>query len=110
MSTESPVRDIMIEIITHESVGLPAIEAAGEVIAADAAANIRMADAQGHSTMNAMMDGMSKYKAEIETAEKAWSAFKEASARPNAFDPAPNEALEQTLKEIRRGLDQIGTK
>ena len=102
----------MIEIITHERVGLPAIQAAGEGIAADAAANMRMAEVRGGATMAARnacpgMDAIERAKAEIEMAEKAWSTFKDASGHSNAFDPAPNEALATALNEIRRHLDQI---
>jgi hypothetical protein len=108
MATESPIRDIMIEIITDERVGLPAIRAAGDVIAADAAVNIRMADAHGHSTLSAMTEAVGKYKATIDVAANAWCTFKEASSPHEPFRSAPNEALEQALTDVRRALDRVG--
>jgi hypothetical protein len=98
----------MIEAITDDRTGLPAILAAGLVIAADAEANIRMADAQGHSSLDKTAAGVKAYEAECESALKAWSSFKESIAREGVFSETAQEALEAAMIAIRSGLDKIG--
>jgi len=110
MTTNSPILDIMIEIVTNESSGLFAIQAAGEVIAADAAFNIRMADAHGgsgHGTAAGMMGHMRAYEAQVETAQKAWSAFKDELASGHVLRLEPHEGLEAALRGVRGKLNEM---
>jgi len=102
--------DTMIEILTNDAIGLPAVQLAGEVIAADAAFNIRMAAAHGrtgHSTADRMMGRINAYAVEIANAQAAWRSFGEAVARIGAFSAGPHEELERALRAIRETLDKL---
>lgn len=110
MPTESPLRDIMIEIVTSEIVGLPAIEVAGAIISADAAFSSRMGDAhgrRGHSTVVKMFERIRAYEAEVEKARTAWMTFKDLVGQKGVLTLEPHEALERTLNEIRQTLDAL---
>jgi hypothetical protein len=109
MPTESPLRDIMIEIVTSETVGLPAIELAGAIISADATFSSRMADAHGrtgHATAAEMFERIRAYEAEVEKARTAWTTFKELGGK-GVLTLEPHEALEQTLTEVRQILNAL---
>gem|GEM_PF-6159910 len=107
MPTNSPLLDLVIEIVTTENVGLPTIEAAGEVISADAAFNIRMADAQGNTTFETMRRTAREYEAEVESLRAAWTSFKEAIETHGVFQSEPHETLVAALNSVRDRLTKI---
>ena len=107
MPTKSPLLDLMIEIVTNETVGLPTIRAAGEVISGDAEFNIRMADAQGHTTFEAMRRAAKAYEAEVASLGAAWSVFREAMEREGVFKAEPHEVLVRALNYTRKRLAKM---
>lgn len=110
MPTNSPILDIMIEVVTNEAIGLPAVQAAGEVIAADAAFNLRMSDEHGpsgHGTAAGMMEHIKAYQGEVERVQKAWAAFKGEIAAGGMLRVEPHDALERALRDLRRTLDEM---
>lgn len=109
MRTSSPILDLMVDIVSNDFSGLLVIRGAGEVIAADAAFNLRMANAHGasgHGSATRMLDHMRAYEALIETAQKAWAAFKSETSR-DALKAEPYEVLENALRTLRQELDAL---
>jgi hypothetical protein len=105
-----PTNSIMIEVVTNEAIGLLAVQAAGEVIAADAAFNLRVSDAHGPSgdgTAPGMMEHIKAYEGEVETVQKAWAAFKDDIAKGAMLRVEPHDALEEALRALRRKLDEM---
>jgi len=110
MSTESSLRDIMIEIVAHGSTDLSVIQVAGEIIAADAVFNSRMADAHGrtgYSTVDKMFERVGGYEATIERSRSAWTTFKEAISKVGNLSVEPHQALRDALLEVRRSLEAL---
>jgi len=110
MPTNSPILDIMIEVVTHQAIGLPAVQAAGEVIAADAAFNLRVSEdhgPSGHGTAEGMMDHIRAYEGEVARMQKAWDAFKDEIAKGGALKVEPHDALEGELRDLRTKLDRM---
>ena len=110
MATTSPIVEIMVDVISNESTGLLAIQAAGEVIGADAAFNFRTAEAHGRdgsSTASDLMGKIAKYEAIVEHASSAWSRFKDEIVATGALHAEPHEALERVLREVRHALEAI---
>src|SRR5687768_7027008 len=108
MATNSPMLDVMIEVLTHQGIGLRAVQAAGEVIAADAAFNMRVSDEHGPSgqgTVAGMMEHIKAYNGEVQRLQAAWRTFKEAIAEGGMLRVEPHEALEKALRDLRKNLD-----
>jgi len=104
MATESPLRDVMLDIIASERVGLDAVQLVGELIAADAAFNMQMADLQGRSDSQTWIAGFRFYQEQIESAQAAWRSFTTATTGQGAAPEDVHEALIASLRVILASL------
>ena len=102
MGTESPIRDVMIEVVSNDIVSFDVIRIAGELIAADASFCSRMASLQGRSEPRIYFGGMKLYQKQIDAAQSAWNAFKTGSSPPTS---EMHEALFSALSRIKAILD-----
>ncbi len=104
MGTESPIRDVMIEVVSSDLVSFDAIRTAGELIAADASFCSRMAALQGRSEPRVYLGGLKLYQEQIDAARTAWNAFKTATT-PSPPTAEMHEALVSALIRIKTTLD-----
>jgi hypothetical protein len=110
MPTDSPVRDVMIEIVSAGNIGLPIVESAANVIAADAAFNIRMSAAHGragHSTATKLFERIQRYEDVVRRAQLAWQSYN--SQRQADAGADARVILLSELRELKEALDALGT-
>jgi hypothetical protein len=106
VGTESPLRDLMIEIVSDELVSFDVIRIAGELIAAEATFSARMMDLQGRSNPRVYLGGLKLGYDLIDEARNAWDAFKAASAGSAWPSSEVQQALVAALSRVQAALQQ----
>ena len=100
--TGSILRDTMIEVISDQRTWLDLVEAAGELIAADAKLNAWMVDwAKAHLSQDELLSVVDVYEDVTETCSAEWRVLQSDATR--------GEAQRRFLSVVRGAIGRIAT-